>query len=85
MSNQRLASADEYAALGRALRQLRRTADLTQVQAAEMVGIRSTFVSLIERGERGERGMRWHTLLAFLRAYGADLHALADALESQSQ
>jgi transcriptional regulator with XRE-family HTH domain len=82
MSNQRLASADEYAALGRALRQLRRTADLTQVQAAEMVGIRSTFVSLIERGERG---MRWHTLLAFLRAYGADLHALADALESQSQ
>jgi transcriptional regulator with XRE-family HTH domain len=82
MSNQRLASADEYAALGRALRQLRRTADLTQVQAAEMVGIRSTFVSLIERGERG---MRWHTLLAFLRAYGADLHALADALDGQSQ
>lgn len=82
MSNQRLASADEYAALGRALRQLRRAAGLTQVQAAEMVGIRSTFVSLIERGERG---MRWHTLLAFLRAYGADLHALADALDSQPQ
>jgi len=28
-------------------------------------GIRSTFVSLIERGQRG---MRWHTLLAMLRA-----------------
>jgi transcriptional regulator with XRE-family HTH domain len=54
---------------------------MTQVQAAEIVGIRSTFVSLIERGERG---MRWHTLLAFLRAYGADLRALADALDGHS-
>jgi transcriptional regulator with XRE-family HTH domain len=78
MSNPRLPSADEYAALGRALRELRRQAGLTQVQAAEIVGIRSTFVSLIERGERG---MRWHTLLAFLRAYGADLRDLADALD----
>jgi transcriptional regulator with XRE-family HTH domain len=78
MTNPSLPSAAEYAALGHALRELRRTAGLTQVEAAELVGIRSTFVSLIERGERG---MRWHTLLAFLRAYGADLRDLADRLD----
>jgi transcriptional regulator with XRE-family HTH domain len=78
MTNPSLPSAAEYVALGRALRELRRSAGLTQKQAAEIIGIRSTFVSLIERGQRG---MRWHTLLAMLRAYGADLRALADALE----
>jgi transcriptional regulator with XRE-family HTH domain len=81
MSKPRLPAAEEYVALGRALRQLRSDAGLTQVEAAEIVGIRSTFVSLIERGERG---MRWHTLQAFLRAYGADLHQLADELDAQS-
>jgi HTH-type transcriptional regulator / antitoxin HipB len=80
LANSRLPSASEYAALGEALRQLRRRAGLTQAQAAERIGIRSTFVSLIERGERG---MRWHTLLALLRAYGSDLHQLADLLERQ--
>lgn len=78
MAKPRLPAASEYAALGKALRKLRHEAGLTQAQVAEIVGIRSTFVSLIERGERG---MRWHTLLAFLRAYGADLHRLADVLE----
>jgi transcriptional regulator with XRE-family HTH domain len=81
MSNPRLPSADEYAALGRALRELRRKAGLTQAEAGEIVGIRSTFVSLVERGQRG---VRWHTLQAMLRAYGADLRALADALERQT-
>jgi transcriptional regulator with XRE-family HTH domain len=81
MTNPSLPSAAEYAALGRALRELRRSAGLTQVEAAELVGIRSTFVSLIERGQRG---MRWHTLLAFLRAYGTDLHGLADALDAEN-
>ena len=81
MPKPRQRAASEYAALGRALRQLRRETGLTQVEAAEIIGIRSTFVSLIERGERG---MRWHTLLAFLQAYGADLHTLADALDKQS-
>jgi transcriptional regulator with XRE-family HTH domain len=80
MPKPRLPSASEYAELGRALRELRREAGLTQVQAAEIIGVRSTFVSLVERGERG---MRWHTLLALLRAYESDLHALADAIERQ--
>ncbi len=73
-----LPSADDYAALGRALRALRLTAGLTQVQAATQIGIRATFISQIENGHRG---MRWHTLLAFLSAYGRDLHDLAKAVD----
>jgi transcriptional regulator with XRE-family HTH domain len=72
-----LPNPEDYIALGRALRKLRETAGLTQVQAGERVGIRSTFLSEVERGNRG---LRWHTLLAILRAYGADLRDLADAL-----
>ena len=81
MSNPRLPEPEEYAELGRALRELRRRAGLTQVEVGKIIGIRSTFVSLIERGERG---MRWHTLRALLRAYGADLHALADEIDGKS-
>lgn len=82
MPKSRLPSASEYAALGGALKELRRNVGLTQVQAAEMIDVRSTFISLVERGERG---MRWHTLLALLRAYDADLHALAEAIERQGR
>jgi transcriptional regulator with XRE-family HTH domain len=64
----------DYVSLGAALKALRRTAALTQVEAAELIGIRSTFVSQVERGERG---CRWHTLLKFLKAYGVDLATLA--------
>jgi transcriptional regulator with XRE-family HTH domain len=70
-------AASDYAALGRALYSLRKRAGLTQVEAAHLIGIRNVFVSQIENGKRG---MRWHTLLAFLRAYDADLHDLADAI-----
>ncbi len=80
MPTSRLPSASEYAALGRALKELRHEAGLTQKQAGEIIGVRLTFISLVERGERG---MRWHTLLALLRAYDADLGALAEAIERQ--
>jgi transcriptional regulator with XRE-family HTH domain len=65
----------DYDQLGRALRELRETAALTQVQAGERAGVRSQFVSEVEHGRRG---VTWHTLLALLRAYDADLHNLAD-------
>jgi transcriptional regulator with XRE-family HTH domain len=81
MTDPDLPSADDYVALGRALRALRRAADLTQEQAATKIGIGATFISQIENGHRG---MRWHTLLAFLAAYGADLHTLADAIKGDS-
>jgi len=63
-----------YLKLGIAMRALRKRAGLTQVEAAQHVGIRSTFVSQIENGARG---MRWHTMLALLDAYNADLEDLA--------
>jgi len=64
----------DYVTLGAALRALRHASELTQVEAADKIGIRSTFVSQVERGERG---CRWHTLLKFLEAYDADLATLA--------
>ena len=81
MVNPELPSADDYAALGRALCELRERAGLTQKQAAAKAGVRDTFISQIENGHRG---MRWHTLLAVLAAYGADLHDLADAIDANS-
>jgi hypothetical protein len=47
-----------------------------------LIGVRSGFVSEVERGNRG---LRWHTLLALLSAYGEDLHDLADELYSRRQ
>lgn len=81
MTNPDLPSTEDYVALGRALLKLRLAAELTQEQAAARIGIGATFISQIENGHRG---MRWHTLLAFLAAYGADLHALADAIKGGS-
>jgi transcriptional regulator with XRE-family HTH domain len=78
--NPELPSAADYAALGRALCALRERVGMTQKDAAARIGVKDTFVSQIENGHRG---MRWHTLLAFLAAYGADLHALADAIAAQ--
>jgi transcriptional regulator with XRE-family HTH domain len=76
--NPELPSAEDYVALGGALCALRDRAELTQKQVAAKVGVKDTFVSQIENGHRG---MRWHTLLAFLDAYNADLHDLADAID----
>lgn len=73
---------DDYAILGRALRELRDRAALTQEQLAAKVGVGSTYVSQVEHGHRG---VRWHTLRKFLRALGADLHQLADAIDRQEQ
>jgi transcriptional regulator with XRE-family HTH domain len=78
VTSPKLPNAAEYEVLGRALRTLRRKAGLTQRQAAERVGIRSQFVSEVERGRRG---MRWHTLTATVRAYKATLKQLADEIE----
>jgi transcriptional regulator with XRE-family HTH domain len=70
----------EYVKLGRVLRDLRQTAGLTQVQAGELVNVRSGFISEVERGNRG---LRWHTLRTLLAAYGADLHDLANGIDGK--
>lgn len=64
--------------LGRALRELRVAAGLTQEQLADRLGAHPTFVG---RVERGQRGVRWNTAMRFLRALGADLRQLADAMD----
>lgn len=78
MTNPDLPSAPLYVALGQALRVLRKRAGLTQQEVAEIVGIRSTFVSQIENGARG---MRFHTMIAMLDACEADLGALSAVFE----
>lgn len=64
--------------LGRALRILRHEAGITQEQLAALLEMDSTYISRIERGRRG---VQWLTVQRFLRALGADLHQLADAID----
>jgi transcriptional regulator with XRE-family HTH domain len=78
MTSPKLPNTAEYETLGRALRALRRKAGLTQAQAAERIGLRPQFISEVERGRRG---MRWHSLTATVRAYGATLADLAREVE----
>lgn len=69
---------DAYVILGRALRELRDRAGLTQEALASRVDVGATYISQVENGHRG---VRWHTLLRFLRALDADLRQLADAID----
>lgn len=66
-------------AVGRALRELRKRAGLTQEQVAERMGTSSTYLS---RLEAGQRDIRLSTVLRLLDALGVDLHELADALDT---
>ncbi|HTC58745.1 MAG TPA: helix-turn-helix transcriptional regulator [Solirubrobacteraceae bacterium] len=71
---------DAYRTLGKALRELREQAGLTQEALAARVDIGATYVSQVENGHRG---IRWHTLLAFLRALDVDLRQLGEAVDKQ--
>lgn len=73
------AATSEYLTLGRALRQLRDQAGLKQADVSARADIGIAYVSQIERGRRG---VRWHTLLQILAALDADLHQLADAIDT---
>jgi transcriptional regulator with XRE-family HTH domain len=81
-SNQASDGPDDYVILGRALRELRDGAALTQEQVAKKVGVGATYVSQVEHGHRG---VRWHTLRKLLQALDADLRQLGDALDHQEQ
>jgi HTH-type transcriptional regulator/antitoxin HipB len=69
-------------AVGRALRELRKRAGLTQEQVAERMGTSSTYLS---RLEAGQRDIRLSTVLRLLDALGADLRQLADAIEAHDR
>jgi transcriptional regulator with XRE-family HTH domain len=76
--SERLPKPPEYRTLGLGLRALRRAASLTQIEAGEVVGVRSEFISQVERAERG---ITWETLVAMLVAYSADLRDLQDEID----
>lgn len=73
---------DAYRTLGKALRELREQAALTQEALAARVDIGATYVSQVENGHRG---IRWHTLLAFLAALNVDLRQLSEAIDKQAR
>jgi HTH-type transcriptional regulator/antitoxin HipB len=64
-------------AVGRAIRELRKRAGLTQEQVAERMGTSGTYLS---RLEAGQRDVRLSTLLRLLEGIGADLYQLASVL-----
>jgi transcriptional regulator with XRE-family HTH domain len=70
-------STDDPHVLGQAMRALRDRADITQKTLAERAGTSEAYVSNIEGGRRDAR---WSTLIRLLRALGADLRQLADAV-----
>jgi transcriptional regulator with XRE-family HTH domain len=68
----------DYVMLGHALAALRRKAGKTQVQSARTVGVRSTYISQLERGLRAPS---WRTTFALLQSYHATLADLAREAE----
>ena len=65
-------------ALGRALRQLRQQAGLTQRELADRAGADDTYISQVETGRRD---IRWSTITRLLNALDASIalaHQLAD-------
>jgi transcriptional regulator with XRE-family HTH domain len=78
MPGQKTDDAHDHRAFGRALRELRHDAGLTQQALADRVGIGVEYVS---RLENGHRGARWHTVMRLLRALGATLADLGVAIE----
>jgi ribosome-binding protein aMBF1 (putative translation factor) len=72
----------ELRVLGSALRRLRDARGITQEELAKRVQMDPTYISRIERGRRG---VQWLTVRRFLRALGAELHQLADAIDQQER
>lgn len=71
-------AAQDHRALGRALRNLRDRAGLTQEELAARAGIGATYLSQLENGHRG---VRWHSVTRLLTGIGANLRELADAID----
>lgn len=77
-------SSDEMAAaqaaLGRALRELRRSAGLTQKELAARSQADDTYISQVEGGHRD---IRWSTITRLLAALDATVVDLAAAIQSE--
>jgi len=76
-------TARELRILGRALRELRQQAGLTQKELGARAGVRDTYISEVESGRRS---VRWITVTRFLRVLNTDLHQLvAELVEVEKQ
>jgi transcriptional regulator with XRE-family HTH domain len=73
---------DDPHVLGQAMRVLRDRAGITQKVLAARASTSEAYVSNIEGGRRDAR---WSTLIRLLRALGADLRQLADAIVEVEQ
>ncbi len=73
---------DDPHVLGQGMRVLRDRAGITQKVLAERASTSEAYVSNIEGGRRDAR---WSTLIRLLRALGADLRQLADAIVEVEQ
>lgn len=65
--------------LGASIRMLRKRNGLTQEVLAERLGVHTTFIG---RLERGERGAHWRTVRRVLRALDLTPSQFAEALEA---
>ncbi len=68
-------------ALGRALRELRIRAGLTQKELGARAGANDTYLSQIETGQRD---IRWSTITRLLHALGATTAELAAEIKRQN-
>lgn len=67
-----------HAALGKAVKGLRKEKDLTQAEAAKRMGVPATFLSDIERGIRNPS---WSTMLTLAKALGVKVSEIAKRAE----
>jgi len=73
---------DARQALGRALRELRKQAGLTQKELGTRAGANDTYISQVETGRRD---IRWSTVTRLLIALDVTITDLAAAVERQGQ
>jgi transcriptional regulator with XRE-family HTH domain len=71
-------STHDHKVLGRALRELRTKAGLTQEDVSANAGIGVSYLSQLENGHRG---VGWHTVMRLLWALDATLADLGNAIE----
>jgi transcriptional regulator with XRE-family HTH domain len=69
-----------HAALGKAVHDLRKEKDLTQVQVAKRMKVPATFLSDIERGVRNPS---WSTILSLSKALGVRPSEIVERAEKK--
>ncbi len=68
--------------VGRALRELRLRAGLTQKELASRGATNATYISLVENGHRG---LRWHTIMRLVRAMNTSAGELGAEVDEQER